>query len=358
MTLPASGPLSLDDINVELGRSPNALISLFSATTGVYAAINTCSIPFPDGTAPYAISDWYGYNHLAPCLNSYYAMSDGQTGTFNGLYSNTFAYDTVVSATRPDPGTSDCSWSFWFKPVVTSETNGTIHTLEVDPDTKIVIAWTTFEQPGNPGVYTNKLTFNFDVNNPPSPAGFIDSECNISDATNTTISGVVDTDPWGVSSNFGNVDSTDYVLITIVVENAQVGTSDFVQWYWNDNRLDVPYQSGGQNISFTQADNLDNPDWNDAVMTIGGSNTGDLPCWGQLDGFSIYLITNISQANVTAIYNGGAVADMATYTGISTNLLYYNFELDTPNIGRETGGNYTFNLDELNSPTRVQDPAQ
>ena len=49
---------------------------------------------------------------------------------------------------------------------------------------------------------------------------------------------------------------------------------------------------------------------------------------------------------------------MTIYTGISTNILYYNFELDTPNIGRETGGTYTFNLDELNNPTRVQDPAQ
>jgi hypothetical protein len=37
--------------------------------------------------------------------------------------------------------------------------------------------------------------------------------------------------------------------------------------------------------------------------------------------------------------------------------LFYNFESDTPDIGLETGGNYGFDLDEYNTPKRIQDPA-
>jgi hypothetical protein len=284
-------------------------------------------------------------------------MSDGQTGTYNGLYSDTFSYDTSVSSVKPDPAENVCSWSFWFKPVTTEEVDGLIYMLHVDANNLIAIYWLNKESTTTPGVYYNYVSFSYGVDDGVNPAGFIDSECNVSDANNSIISGVSDSSPWGIG-NYGNVDTNDYVLITIVIDAAQAGTNDFVKWYWNDIQMDVPYTSGSTGNSFTNADGLISPDWTNAVMYIGGTNVGDIPAsWSQLDAFAIYNNTAISPADVTSIYNGGAVAPIASYTGISSDLLYYNFEEDTPNLGEETGGNYAFFLDEYNSPTRVQDPA-
>jgi hypothetical protein len=357
MTLPLSGPLEASDINVELGRSATAVMSIKDAATGVYGAINTCSIPHPNGTAPHSYSEWYGYNHNAICLNSYYAMSDGQTGTYNGLYSDSLSYDTTVSTTKPDPANGVCSWSFWFKPVTTEEVQGTIYKLHVDVNNSITIYWLNNESITTPGVYYNYISFFYAVDDGVNPAGSIDSECNVSDANNSTISGVSDSSPWGIG-NYGNVDTNDYVLITIVIDAAQVGTNDFVKWYWNDTQMNVPYAGGSAGNSFTNADGLISPDWTDAVMYIGGTSVGDIPAsWSQLDAFAIYNNTAISPGDVTSIYNGGAVNTIGNYQGISTDLLYYNFESDSPNLGIDTASTYDFFLDEYNAPTRVNDPA-
>lgn len=58
------------DINIELGRSSNAEISLNSAEDGTYATINPASCtPYgngcPSSADPATISEWYGYYHDA-----------------------------------------------------------------------------------------------------------------------------------------------------------------------------------------------------------------------------------------------------------------------------------------------------
>lgn len=65
MTLPSSGQISFSNINTELGRGATDQISLEDAETGVYAPINQNSPNRPNGTAPYAISEFYGYNNNA-----------------------------------------------------------------------------------------------------------------------------------------------------------------------------------------------------------------------------------------------------------------------------------------------------
>jgi hypothetical protein len=66
MTLPASGPISIGDINTELGRASNtANTSLNDAEDGVYATINTASPSRPSSTNPASMSEWYSYNHAA-----------------------------------------------------------------------------------------------------------------------------------------------------------------------------------------------------------------------------------------------------------------------------------------------------
>lgn len=83
MTLPSSGQLSLGDIANELGTFPSN-VSINSAESGTYGAINTASPSYPDGSTPNAISEWYGYNHSAVSLTSF---SLDHTGFDNELES-------------------------------------------------------------------------------------------------------------------------------------------------------------------------------------------------------------------------------------------------------------------------------
>ena len=358
MTLPTSGPLSLDDINVELGRSPNALISLFSATTGVYAAINTCSIPFPDGTAPYAISDWYGYNHLAPCLNSYYAMTDGGTSTSQDmLYSNTLSYDTSVSTAKPSPS-SEFSFSFWLKRPNNQSVQGYIFGLS-NTDYQLFISWSSLFDSGT-STYVNRINLTYNDYTP--TISYFASSVNLSDATNQSITGVQDNAEWN-DSNQGNVDANGYSLITIVVDIANWTNNGYVNWYWNDQLLDIAWGSSGTTSSFTIGDNISGgnaPSWAGSTMYIGGSVPSELSSGCQLDGFAFFVETALSPANVTSIYNSGQVAPLLDYTGVTTSVLFYNFELDgdtlSTGLGVETGGLYDFDLDKFNNPQRIQDP--
>lgn len=58
----------MGDINVELGRSRTAYISLDAAENGSYVAINTNSPSRPSSSNPASISEWYSYNHsYNPC---------------------------------------------------------------------------------------------------------------------------------------------------------------------------------------------------------------------------------------------------------------------------------------------------
>lgn len=357
MTLPASGTIDASDINVELGRSATATFSIKDAATGVYGAINTCSPYYPNASAPHSYSEWYGYNHNAPCLNSNFAMSDGQAGTFNGLTSGDTNYSSGVSSTKPDPAEGVCTWSFWFKPINTVEIQGTMFTLVVDADNNIVINWIVMEDFTNPGAYWNYIQFQYAVFDGVNPAGSLISRVNISDSNNASVSGVLSNSPWGIG-NYGNVDSNDYALITISINAENAGTSDYVSWYWNDQRMNASASTAANGNSYTSYDNLRSPDWTGATMSIGGTNFGDYPAvWAQLDAFAMYPNTAFTSGNVTSIYNSGAVAALSTYQGISTDLLYYNFESNTPNLGEETGGNYSYKLDETGSPIRVADPA-
>jgi hypothetical protein len=70
MALPLSGTIPLSLIKQELGFTYEPNFSLDTAENGQYVTINPCSQYKPALANPTTLSEWYGYDHQAPC-NSY-----------------------------------------------------------------------------------------------------------------------------------------------------------------------------------------------------------------------------------------------------------------------------------------------
>lgn len=348
MTLPLSGPLEASDINVELGRSATATFSITDAATGVYGAINTCSIPHPNGTAPHAYSEWYGYNHNAICLNSYYAFSPVNSATpiRDFLRSDTLNYASVVSSNKPS-SRDKFTLSMWIKidSNIINTNQGYVtsfHKYTVGGSQILFrLSWYSLFNSGT-GTYNNSFFLNTGDSTYP---GF-DSGVDVSDVNNTSITGVSD---GGTFDQAGFLDANGYFLLTIVVDFNYFGTADYVKWYWNDSLLTSQYS--------TPLGTPVNPNYSGYNLNVGAIHEFEISSGCLIDGYALFIDTALTQTDVTSIYNGGAVAPLSSYTSITSRVLFYNFESGNPNLGNETGGNYAFHLDEINTPRRVQPPA-
>ena len=353
MALQSSGQLiRMSQINTELGRSSTATISLDTAENGGYGTINTCGSPFPSGANPASMSEWYGYNHSAACGNSTYAFSDGGNSVGqNMLYNNVLNYGTRVSTSRPN-GLFGFSFSFWMKRATFDSYQGYLFGLHSGTTSAFIgINWISMEDPNSPGAYWHLINFYYQNN---TGSGYAKGVVNLGDTNNSPTTGLSRLAPWD-PGNQGSVGSNGYSLITIVYNYASFGTSNFIKFYWNDTLLETPWKAGTNDESHVYGDSIAAPTWTNADITIGGYVPSELGAGCQLDAFAFYPDLALTSGNISSIYNSQSVASTATYTGIG-NVLLYNFENNTPNLGIDSG-NYAMNLDEYNSPTRVADPA-
>ena len=78
--LPLSGRITLADIRSQIGISETDF-SLDTAENGVYATINPCSPYKPASANPTSLSEWYGYDHKAPCNSYEFTATISDTGT-------------------------------------------------------------------------------------------------------------------------------------------------------------------------------------------------------------------------------------------------------------------------------------
>ena len=89
MVLPSSGQLAFSQINTELGRSAGSLITINSASNGLYATINPYSPSKPNSADPESVSEWYSYNHSATTTTTVacysYAVTDVTFTSPSGL---------------------------------------------------------------------------------------------------------------------------------------------------------------------------------------------------------------------------------------------------------------------------------
>lgn len=66
MTLPSTGnQISFNQIRIELGVGSQSPFNLSSAMSGLYGAIQKCSVPYPAPDDPDGINEWWSYNHNA-----------------------------------------------------------------------------------------------------------------------------------------------------------------------------------------------------------------------------------------------------------------------------------------------------
>jgi len=162
MALSTTGPLSMGDINQELGRARTASISLDAAENGSYATINPNSPSKPSSTNPATISEWRGYNHTAtaPSItitsysNGYLYFTIGGTGYSP---SSLTIKKSTTSATGP-----------W-----TSDTAGSNSPRSVIVPT--VTTWYMIEDATNTSIYSNVYKYIIAIDTtPPSVPGWID----------------------------------------------------------------------------------------------------------------------------------------------------------------------------------------
>ncbi len=146
MTLPASGQISLNDINVETGRTgTTANTSLKNMSDGTTITINTvnASADRPDGSAPHAMTEFYSYDHDAAAANASFGTWSDTTIRFIGLSPG----DNIANHAVTTNSMTDASGTMSVTNTVTSGTaKGSVRVaLDEDADPGANSGTTTFD---------------------------------------------------------------------------------------------------------------------------------------------------------------------------------------------------------------------
>ena len=314
MPLTTSGQISLDDIQVELGRAAGSEVKLGAASEGDYAAINTQAGAFPDGSAPHAISEWYEYDHgAASYTNShYYAMTRG-----NALRRSATSSPFSLSASQ------DLTVSMWVKQKATTANE---------------IMWDLSNTSSNSAnrffLQYHKSLNRLVVRHRTSGVNY-DRQWALHSNNSVTGTGTNSSVAWS-DTNRGNVNADGWGMLTVVYDASQVNSLNGLKLYWNATEVasSAANNSGTRSTSAVNDFTIGNNNHN-ATTTGGGMNAN-------VDELKIFT-SALSAANVTALYNSGVVANAAN--SYSTGLLTeYSFDSNTedsasvfPTSQRDTG---------------------
>jgi hypothetical protein len=307
MALPSSGTINIAEILTEGEVDPTQTASLKQLAQGAIFTINTNSPSYPSSTAPFAMSDWYGYDHNAFVPSLYYWLGDGVNDTLRFTNNSSVLFDS----------NDDFSYSGWFR---IDETSNQMQWLgsfaEASPSgaNQIFIQY-------NPTSARMQLRFRKG-----GGGNFHQRFWSISSTNNTSITGV-NSNGW-YSTNRGNVNSEGFVHLVFTRDNSNAASSG-MNLYWNGTKLPESIQFNARSLA---SFDIKSAAIGDAV---GRSPNNANVFKGGIDQVSVYNAV-LSQSDITALYNSGTVATCAD-AGVTSNLLAeYRLENNTTN----TNGNF------------------
>jgi hypothetical protein len=307
MALPGSGIISISDILTEggIGGSPTA--GLQGLANGEFFDINYNSPSYPEPDAPYAMSDWYGYDNDAFTPSLYYWLGDGVNDTLR--FTNNSS--TLFSSN------DDFSYSGWYR------------IDETFNDTQFLATFSQATPSGNNLIFVmyNKTSARMMLRFRYGGGGnFHQRFWSLSSTNNTSISGV-NTNGW-YSSNRGNVNDDNFVHLVFTRDNSDTASTG-MNCYWNGTKLPESIQFNSRSLTSFDIKSAAIGD------AISSSPNNALVFKGGIDQVSVYNKT-LTQSEITALYNSGVPATCSD-AGVTSNLLAeYRLENNTTN----TSGNF------------------
>ena len=324
MATPSTGnPISLAGIKAEIdsnayNASATAQTSL--QTIATETTINTNSAKFPNSAAPHQMSEWYSYDHdAAAAFTDNNAVSKSiSTGSGQAI---TIAETTAYSLTQANA----YSIGFWIKAGWTNNLNTNLHFFAMNDGSSTAAndQIRVFYNESN-----NRLEFRIgsDANN--RSFNFWALHSNLSQ---TGLPGSSASNYWS-SSNRGNVNGNNYTHLVITKGTGTTLAANNICAYWNGTKLNNAFHTNGSNAGTINMST-------NARRICLGSNAHTFAKSGDSNETKYNVLTiynkQLSDSEVTTLYNSGTPASTTIASGIGNLQGYYNFESD----GSDTSGN-------------------
>ena len=320
MALPSSGTISVADILTEGQVSPTETASLEGLAQGALFTINTNSPSYPSSTGPFAMSDWYGYDHSAQPPNQYYWDLSNDIRWDN-------ATDLPVAST-----TEDFSASLWIRPQWAAT------------DLDLVLFDLT---PSGTTSTANRFFFLYDyglnrlIARYRSNSVNFDRQWSLHSNNTATGTGTSSNNKW-TASNRGNTNSNGFVNLLLSYDASQSTGGAAFKLFWNNVELTTTAVSNnGTRVNMS----LDELTFCGNDHAAGGSRIADymyMHMWDQVT----------SSANASIMYNSGTPIS-ASDAGYTTNLIFGDTSTSVPSANDpDNSGNYDF--DTANGQSVVQ----
>ena len=355
MAVPSSGEISLGKIRQELqaanytsGPYTAAATALDLAENGSYATINTCSPYYPLSANPANMSEWYGYDHDAPCpycTASYYFNPPDNDYLKSGDVLQSDPYANLQADLQ-----ESFTVSMWVQPYRIDEPtvgdpgyqriHGLCYWQDLDNGYYISIEYIPFYVNGS----TNYLAFT--VANASGSTNFRSWLYDL-DNTNAAKTGIDPNKTWS-DENKGNVNSNFFAHLVFVYDVNASSAPEQVKMYWNAEELqDVNYTNNGGPTGLT----WDNSTFVLGQGAVGGLSSGAAGIWyGWIGWFSYLNRYPATQTDVDTLYNSGSPLVQGDVTGIGPGMFLWEFgEYPTSNL------TYDFNTGTIDLYVNNQD---
>jgi hypothetical protein len=338
MAVPGSGELSLGKIRQELqtanyagGPFTSAATSLDDAENGTITTINKCSALYPLSANPASMSEWYGYDHDAPCNKataSFYfdggvqdtdelvsedVVSNNPFDALQADLQNKWTLSMWVRIDRTlDPSAGDEGYQrgyglYWIE----DQDNGYLASIQYIPQSttgnynelQLVIATSSGSN--------NFRSWNIEIDNP---------------SGNSNITGVQENINWS-NSNKGTVNTRDFTHLVFVYDDTQGTNTDKFVVYWNGDLLETnAYNTGGGGSGPTGIPYNGRQYAHFGIGPIGGlTSPYKAPWYGWIGWMSYCNNFAADQTSVDTLYNSGTTPAQGSITGLDPNMIHYEF---------------------------------